>query len=117
MARTALAVTPVPLAGVEQELAAANADGHSIVSQSKPAWLVVANGSGGSITVTRALGSATDSATGLAFTAPTYAIPAGETWIVPIKFGAPFAQSGDSNKVYVNFSAVTSVTVACFVIA
>ena len=114
MARTALTVNELDTTdGWVESLSAANVDGHSIARQSKPVDLIVANGSGGSITVTILVPNA-DSATGLSYTAPTYTVAASAKRHIPIRFGGAFAQA-TTGATHVDFSAVTSVTVGAVV--
>jgi hypothetical protein len=116
MARTALAPTTVALTGTTVTLVAANADGYAIAPQSKAVALLVDNGGGAPIDVTIDVPN-TDTATGLSYVEPVITVPAGATRYIKIPFGGAFAHSEDGNKVYVDFSAVTSVTVALLNIA
>jgi hypothetical protein len=110
MARTALAIQTVPVTGITPTFTAANVDGHSIATTTRPVILAVTNGSGSPITVTVLVPG---TAYGLTFTAPTNSVAAGATDYMKIPNGSPYAQTGASNAVYVDFSAVTTVTVAC----
>jgi hypothetical protein len=115
MARTALSAQAVVNAGTTVTPVAANVDGNSIPSSAKAGILMVVNGSGSSINVTTLVPQAgTD---GLVYTAPVVAVGAGATKYIRIPFGAPYAQTGDSNATWVNYSAVTTVTVAYITVA
>lgn len=110
MARSALAVQTVTITGLNPSFTAANVDGHSIVNDGRTV-LYVKNGGAGSVNVTIQTPGSVD---GNAIADRVVAVPAGEDRII-----GPFAprvynqQSGaDAHAVYVDFSAVTSVTVA-----
>ena len=113
MARTALTVNRVDLDGVTKTLAAANADGHSIPwNRNFRQWLTVKNGGGSSITVTvqtpRTVG-------GLAVADRTVSVAAGAEVDIALTDTQNYLQADDST--YVDFSAVTSVTVLASEIA
>lgn len=110
MARTALSAQATSTAGLKPTYAAANVDGHMFTPEAGRV-LVVKNGGGSSITVTVQAEVTRD---GLALPDRTVTIPASEERLI-----GPFApdvyrqKSGaDKGKVYVDFSTVTSVTVA-----
>lgn len=106
MARTDLAVQPVVVSGLAAVYTAANVDGHSI--DNKPGMVLhVKNGSGVSINVTCQTPATVGS---LAVAEDIVAVAAGaEKFIGPFDPGL-FNQAG--GDVYVDFSAVTTVTVA-----
>ena len=107
MARTDLTIQEIAITGLAPTFAAAETDGNMWLGRGNE-FLVVKNASGSSINVTL---DATGLFKGLALTDPVIAVPAaGERWIGPFEKGA-FAQSSDG-KVYVDYSAVASVTVA-----
>lgn len=107
MARTALAVQQVERAGLEPAYTAANVDGHSIANTGKEA-LHVKNDDASPINVTFLTPGTVD---GQAVADRVQAVPAGEERI----FG-PFPKNiydqPGTEVVHVDFSAVTSVTVA-----
>ncbi|MCA9940552.1 MAG: hypothetical protein KC418_18065 [Anaerolineales bacterium] len=106
MARTALSTTQVSRTGVAMSPSAANVDGHSLAYQEN-LLLYVANGGGSPITVTIQTPGTVD---GLAVADRTVTIPAGSNrWIGPFP-KEQYRQSDGS--IYVDFSGVTSVTVA-----
>jgi len=113
MARTALTVNEVVRAGVAFSPSAANVDGHSLANDRNAAlFLYVNNGSGSSVTVTIQTPGTVD---GLAVADRTVAVAAAaEKLIGPFPSGVYDQSDG---AVYVDFSAVTSVTVAAFKIA
>lgn len=111
MARTALATQPVVDEGTVVAMTAANADGHSL-DGGGDVILKVTNGSGGSINVTVESAATED---GLAVADQVVAVAAGATKYIgrfrPTTYDRPTG-AADAGKVYVGFSAVTSVTVA-----
>lgn len=109
MARSALTVQTVALAGVTPSYSAANVDGHSFANDGDT-FLQVKNTSGSAITVTLQTPATVD---GVALTDPTVTVPAttGDKMIGPFPTRA-FNQAG--GVVYVDFSAVTNVTCAAF---
>ena len=113
MARTDLPVQEVPVAGVALSFTAANADGHSISNDGKT-FLYVKNGSGAPINVTLQTPGTVD---GLAVADRVVAVPAGGERIIsdlrPDAYNRP-PTGTDPNEVYVDFSAVTTVSVAAF---
>jgi hypothetical protein len=113
MARSALTIQTVGIAGATISTAAANADGNSIVAdEAAKVILQVANGGGSSITVTI---PATGKAYGIDLEDQTITVAAGATkHIAGLEPGA-FQQT--DGTVYVNYSGVSSVTVAAFRIA
>lgn len=108
MARTALATQQITTAGLKPVYTAANVDGHSI---DPAAILHVKNGSGSSINVTVQTPAQVD---GLDVEELVVAIPAAEERLIgglkPSTFARP--SGPDAGRVYVDFSAVTTVTVA-----
>lgn len=108
MARTALTVSEIVRSGLTLSASAANADGHSLVNTDKNAALLlyVNNGSGSPITVTIQTPGTVD---GLAIADRTVTVAAGaERFIGPLT-AKDYNQS--DGTVYVDFSAVTTVTV------
>lgn len=111
MARTALASQQVVDEGITVALTAANVDGHSIVGGGEVV-LLVQNSSAASINVTIETAATTDS---LAIADQVVAVAAGALKAIgPFRATTYDRASGavDAGKVYVGFSAVTSVTVA-----
>lgn len=111
MARTALVPVDAADEGVKVTFTAANVDGHSIPGGGS-VRLLVTNGDASSKTVTIQT-PATQG--GLAVADQAVVVPAGETWCIgPFTPNLYDRASGatDAGKVYVDFSAVTSVTVA-----
>lgn len=110
MARTNLASQQVVTSGLEATYTAANADGH-MFPPGEVRMLHVKNGGGSSIDVTIKSGYKRD---GLALADQVVAVPNGEDrFIGPFDRETYAQRSGtDRGKVYVDFSAVTSVTVA-----
>lgn len=111
MARTALASHALVDEGVAVTMTAANVDGHSIAGGGD-VILLVENGSAGSINVTIQTAATTD---GLAVADQVVAVAAGALKAIgPFKPTTYDRASGaaDAGKVYVDFSAVTTVTCA-----
>jgi hypothetical protein len=110
VARTTLAVQRPSETGTVPTYSAANVDGHTI---DPGCVLVVKNGSGGSINVTVQTGH---TARGRAVADDVIAVGAGaEKWIALTDeklLARPSAP--DAGKIYVDFSAVTTVTVGAF---
>jgi hypothetical protein len=104
MARTALSVQSITRAGLNPSYTAANADGHSISNDGKKTFLHVKNGGGGSVDVTVQTPGSVD---GLAVADRVVAVPAGEERAI-----GPFPTAYYGSTVNVDFSGVTSVTVA-----
>jgi hypothetical protein len=111
MARTALATQPIADEGTVVTMTAANVDGH-ILDGGGDVILKVTNGSGGSINVTVQT-PATQA--GLAVSEQIVAVAAGATKYIgrfdPSTYDRPTG-AADPGMVYVDFSAVASVTVA-----
>lgn len=106
MVRTALTPQVAVDTGLNLSLSAANTDGHSFKADPR-CVLVVANASGGAVTVTV---PTSDTVRGLAIEDRTVSVPASQTrYIGP--FGDHYTEdaTGDVN---INFSAVASVTCA-----
>jgi hypothetical protein len=109
MARQALVVQRCTAAGLEPTYSAASVDGHAAINDGRTV-LHVKNGDAASVTVTIQTPYQRD---GLDLAERTVEVPAGED-----RFIGPFArriynQSGtDAGKIYVDYSGVTSVTVA-----
>ena len=111
MARTDLSVQTIAQAGIEPSYEAANADGEAVPNNGLM-FIHVKNGGGSQITVTIQTPVAYD---GLALEDQTVTIDAGDEKMIG-PFSTRFNQAGgtDKGKVYVDFSAVTSVTIAAF---
>ena len=113
MARTALASQTIVDEGLTMTLSAANADGHYI-DGGGDVFLVVLNGSGGSINVTVQTAA---TVSGLAVTDQVVAVAAGATKLIgpfpPATYDRASGAS-DAGKVYVDFSAVTTVTCGAY---
>jgi hypothetical protein len=108
MARTALSVQEIVRTGLDPSYEAANTDGESVANDGRT-FVHVDNASGGSINVTVVHPGTVD---GLAVADLVVAVPAGEDRMIG-PFPARFNQTGsDAGKLYVDFSAVASVTVA-----
>jgi len=106
MARTALTVQDIVKTGLSPSYTAANADGHSVANVGD--MLVhVKNGGAGSITVTCQTPAKQD---GMDIAELQVAIPAGEERMIGSFPTRTFNQS--DGTVYVDFSGVSSVTVA-----
>lgn len=110
MARTALATVACADEGVVAAFVAANADGHKIPGGGD-VRLLVNNGSGGSINVTVQTAATSD---GLAVDDQVVAVGAGvQKEIGPFRsstYDRPVG-AADEGRVYIDYSAVTSVTV------
>jgi hypothetical protein len=109
MARTAITTQPVDALGdADVTFEAANVDGNSADVET---LLIVHNGSGGSVTVTVQTPADVE---GLAVAENALAVGAGDYAMVRLAtgvYGRPVG-SADAGKVYVDYSAVTSVEVA-----
>lgn len=106
MARTDLATQQIVIGGLKPIFTAANADGHAIENDGSMV-LYVKNGSGVSINVTAVTPGTVD---GNAVADRVVAVPAGEDRIIGRFLPAVYNQT--NGKVNVDFSAVTTVTVA-----
>lgn len=106
MARTALAVQQISRAGITPSYSAANADGHSVLNSGKE-FLHVKNGSGSSINVTVQTPGTVD---GQAIADRVVAVGAGAEKMIGPFPPDTYNQPG-TNTLYVDFSAVTTVTV------
>lgn len=107
MAVIELTVTPVVTTGVAGALAAANADGYTVVNAASRMWIEVLNEDASPINVTIATTGTVDG--NLAVDNRIVAVPAGARRLI-----GGFARSDYGNPVTVTFSAVTDVTVAAF---
>lgn len=109
MARTALSIQTVVDTGLEAAYTAANVDGHSLEGTGD-VFIHVVNGDAADKTVTIVTGGTFE---GKAVVDTTVVVTAGES-----RFIGPFKprlyNQPDTGLVNVNFSAVTSVTVAAF---
>lgn len=113
MARTALTVQSIIRNGLAPSFGAANVDGHAVPNDGKT-WIEVKNAGGSPITVTIQTPGTVD---GMAVADRTVVVPAttGDRMIGPFPPNQYNQISGsDVGTVYVDFSAVTSVTVAAF---
>lgn len=111
MARTDLSVQDIARSGLAPSFSAANADGHAIYNDGKT-FIEVKNTDASPITVTIQTPGTVD---GLAISDRTVTIPAttGDKMIGPFPPDKYNQISGsDKGKVYVDFSAVSNVTVA-----
>lgn len=111
MARTPLSVQSISRSGLNPTYSAAPADGHSVANGSgKKRFIHVKNGGGSPINVTVQTPLTID--TSLAVSDLVVAVPnAGERIIGPFP-SEVYSQSDGS--IYVDFSGVSSVTVAAF---
>ena len=108
MARTQLAAQTADVDGLTPVYTAANVDGHWVL----PGDIVhVKNGGGGAITVTAVTGATKG---GLAVADSPVSVPAGQERMIGGLRADVFAQESgtDAGRVYIDFSAVASVTVA-----
>lgn len=108
MARTALVPQDITRAGLNVTMSAANVDGHSIVNNGKT-WMRVTNGGASPITVTQRIPKLIDGVAP-ANSGKQVSIPAGGTRELGPWPPEDYAQADGS--VWVDFSAVSSVTVA-----
>lgn len=106
MPRTAITPQQVVAGGLEVSYEPANVDGNSISGASTRRDLTVKNGSAASINVTIPTPGTVD---GLAIADRVVAVPAGAEMRIRTD-GRPYRQLGGA--VHVDYSAVTSVTVA-----
>jgi hypothetical protein len=113
MARTALTVNEIDKDGLIVSLSAANADGHSVAADRNAAsYIEVLNGSGSSITVTIQTPA---TAGGLAIADRTVSIGAGVRQKISLEDRDLYVR--DDGTIYVDFSAVTTVTCGAFKIS
>jgi hypothetical protein len=111
MARTALNPTSITINGVAPTLAAANVDGIWIQNKGRE-YIHVLNGSGAPITVTVVTAK---TAEGRAIADDTVTIPAGQARLIgPFRHNLHDNPAPDKGKVFINFSSVTTVTIAAF---
>lgn len=108
MARTALTVQQIVRSGLNPSYASANVDGHSLPNGGTE-FVHVKNGGGSSITVTAQTPGTVD---GLAIADRTVSVPNGGERIIGPFPRATYNQGAD--EVFLDFSAVTSVTIAAF---
>lgn len=109
MPRTALTPTALAASGATVSAAAANADGHTIPGTGD-VFLLVVNGSGGSINVTAVTPSTQD---GLAVADQVVAVGAGASKLIGPFAPRSFTDETD-NLVDIDFSAVTTITCQAF---
>lgn len=107
MARTTLVAQQPTSGGLNPVFSAANVDGHALFMGRHSIFEVV-NGSGGAVTVTFVTPGTVDSG---AIPDKAVAIPAGERRKFNFKNAMALYKQSDGS-IHVNFSAVTSVTVA-----
>lgn len=112
MARTDLALQTIAGTGIVPAFTAANVDGHAVTNRGRQ-FVHVKNGSVSSINVTV---QTPVTVGGRSVADDVIAVAAGaEKMIGPFDEGNFNQQSGaDAGKVYVDFSAVTTVTVGAF---
>lgn len=112
MARTALAVQPVVIAGLAASYSAGNAEGHKVLASARHI-LHVKNGGGSSITVTV---QTPVTVGGRAVAEDTVTIGAGADRFIgpfnPDVHGQPESVGADAGQAYVDLSSTTSVTLA-----
>jgi len=108
MARTVLTVQEIVRTGIEPTYEAANADGEQISNNGRM-FIHVKNGSGSSINVTAVTPGTVDD---LAISDLVVAVPAGEERMIGEFPPAYYNQSDDT--VDINFSSVTTITIAAF---
>lgn len=108
MARTALAVQQIAVAGLTPALTAANVAGHSFVNNEKT-FLEVVNGAGAPITVTITTAA---TANGIAIADPTVSVAAGATGLIGPFSSFPFEAA--DRTINVDFSSVTTITCGAF---
>lgn len=110
MARTALSVTAVPLAGVTDALTAANADGHSVaLDRNAATWIEVNNGAGAPITMTIVTPKTSG---GLAVADRTVTVVNAEREKISLEDVDNYRQS--DGMVHIDFSSVTTITCAAY---
>ena len=110
MARTALTVQEIGISGAQMTYAAANVDGHSVpAGNAGDLWLEIKNGGGASITVTI---PSTGKKNGVDVEDVTVSLPAGENRHITNLSAGVSAQT--DGTIHINYSSVTSVTVAAF---
>ena len=108
MARTVLALQEIKAVGLAPALGSANAGGHSVPCGANN-FVAVKNGSASAVTVTIPTPAKFQ---GLDLADVAVSVPAGgERWIGPL---LPSLFSQSDGYAYVDFSAVTSVTVGAF---
>ena len=113
MARTTLAVQQIERSGLAPAYSAANVDGHAVPNNGVT-FIQVKNVSGSPVTVTIQLPQTVD---GQTVPNKTVSVPAttGDRMIGP--FTPALYNQPNTDQVYVDFSAVTSVTVAALRLA
>lgn len=109
MARTTITAAQVDEDGVVASLTSANVDGHQIAHR-ETLFLRVTNGSGSSITVTV---QTPKTVGGLALADRSITVGAGATVYIALG-NADLYRRAEDGLIYVDFSAVTSVTVQAF---
>jgi hypothetical protein len=111
MARIPLTVQTVNRSGVAETFSAANTDGHWVANDGRT-WLEVINGGGGAVTVSVQTPGTVDS---LAVSERQVSVPAGgRRKIGPWPPSLYNQVAGDIGTIYVDYSGVSSVTVAAF---
>lgn len=113
MARTTLDVQTLSRDGIDPSYEAANADGEEVANSGRM-FIHVQNGGGGSITVTIQTPGTVD---GLAVADREVSIGAGNDKMIGPFPPATYNQDpGETDTVYVDFSGVSSVTIAALVL-
>lgn len=107
MARTALTVQQISRAAITPTYAAANVDGHSIPADGETFIHVKTGGTGATVSVP--VPALVD---GQAVTDKSYVIGTNSERMIGPFPKDPYAQA--SNEAYINFSSVTTVTIAAF---
>lgn len=112
MARTDLTVQTIAVGGLNPVTEAANVDGEMFVNTGKE-FLQVINGAGAPINVTLVTGKSVD---GLAVADRVVAVTNGQSRLIGPLSTDLYNQPGptDAGKVYVDFSSVTTITVAVY---
>lgn len=114
MARTTLATETIDRDGIDPTYSSANADGEEVANSGRM-FIHVMNGSGASIDVTIQTPGTVD---GLTISDKVVAIAAGEDAMIgPFPPAIYNRDPGETDTVYVDFSAVTSVTIAALVLS
>lgn len=112
MSRTALTVQVISRSGLAPSFAAANTDGHAVPNDGRM-FVHVKNASGSAVTVTIQTPGTVD---GMAVADRTVSVAAttGERMIGPFPPSQYNQIAADVGSIYVDFSAVASVSVAAF---
>lgn len=108
MARTALTPTAISRSGVTPTLAAANADGHSVLNDGQ-VFVEVANAGASPITVTLPYAKVVD---GQTVTSKTVSVPAASSKLIGPFIMDAFNHTGQ--VVHIDLSTATDVTIGAF---